>query len=217
MKAMTDVPETAESDTTDTSADAPEAATDGADTAGTAGTAEPGAERLSSRDRRWLFAGAVLAVALVAALVGCYLLAQDRSALEDRSSAEASATAEAERIVVSWLTYDHRTYDDDMAWVTASGTEEFRKEYSPEALEGLREKMVGPRELISRGRVVNSAATVEDTHHVKVLVFTDQTLTDKDIRSSDGEPLHARSGVELAMVLVDGTWLVDKMVQLQFQ
>ncbi|KRA38870.1 MULTISPECIES: hypothetical protein [unclassified Nocardioides] len=168
-------------------------------------------------DRRWPILCAVLALLLIAAAVGCFVLAQDRSDLEDRASAESAATEEAERIVVSWLTYDYRTYEDDMTWVTSSGTEKFQKEYSPEALEGLREKMIGPQELVSRGRVVNSAATTKDAEHVRVLVFTDQTLTDKDIRSGGAEPLHARSGVELSMVRVDGKWLVDEMVQLQFQ
>lgn len=207
MKAMTDEVERTAEATTDTDA----AETDAVETDGPDTGAAP------ARDRRWPIVSAVLALLLIAAAVGCFTLAQDRSDLEDRASAESAATDEAERIVVAWLTYDYRTYDDDMAWVTASGTEKFQKEYSPEALEGLREKMVGPRELISRGRVVNSAATVKDSEHVKVLIFTDQTLTDKEIRDGGAEPLHARSGVELSMVHVDDTWLVDEMVQLQFQ
>ncbi|WP_182376246.1 hypothetical protein [Nocardioides sp. WS12] len=175
------------------------------------------ADAAPSADRRWPILCAVLALLLIAAAVGCFYLAQDRSDLKDRVGAESAATEEAERIVVAWLTYDYRTYADDMAWVKTSSTEKFQDEYSPEALEGLREKMVGPQELVSRGRVVNSAATVKDTEHVRVLVFTDQTLTDKDIRAGGTDPLHARSGVELAMVQVDGKWLVDEMVQLQFQ
>lgn len=161
-----------------------------------------------------------LGVLLVAALVGCFLLWQDRSDLhdlEDRVDAERAASEEAERIVVAWLTYDYRTYRDDMAWVTESGTENFQEEYSPEALEGLRTKMIGPQQIVSRGRVVDSAATVEDHDTVTVLVFTDQTLTDKAIRRGGKEPLHARSGVELTMVRDGDTWLVDEMVQLQFQ
>lgn len=167
--------------------------------------------------RAWRIACGVLAALLVGALVGCLLLWQDRSDLEERAEAERAATEEAERIVVAWLTYDYRTYRDDMAWVTDSGTESFQEDYSPEALEGLRKRMIGPRQLVSRGRAVNSAATVQDADHVTVLVFTDQTLTDKEIRREGGEALHARSGVELSMVREDGEWLVDEMVQLQFQ
>lgn len=206
MRAMTDDVERTAEATTDTDAGETDA-----------GETDAATVAAPVRDRRWPIVSAVLALLLIAAAIGCFTLAQDRSDLEDRASAESAATEEAERIVVAWLTYDHRTYDDDMAWVTASGTEKFQEEYSPEALEGLREKMVGPRELISRGRVVNSAATVKDSEHVKVLVFTDQTLTDKEIRDGGAEPLHARSGVELSMVHVDGAWLVDEMVQLQFQ
>jgi hypothetical protein len=104
-----------------------------------------------------------------------------------------------------------------MTWITESGTPRFRKEFSAEALEGMRKRIIGPRQLVSRGRVVNSAATATDADHVKVLLFTDQTLTDNEIRKEGTAPLHARSGVELSMVKVDGTWLVDDMVQLQFQ
>jgi hypothetical protein len=161
--------------------------------------------------------GGTLAVLLVVATVGCYLLWQDRADLEDRADAESAASEEAERIVVAWLTYDYRTYEDDLGWVAESGTDRFQEEYSPEAIEGLRTKMIGPRQLVSRGRVVNSAATVEDVDKVRVLVFTDQTLTDKDIRRGRGEPLHARSGVELVMVRDGDEWLVDELVQLQFQ
>lgn len=161
-----------------------------------------------------------LAALLVAAAAGCFLLWQDRSDLHDleaRADAESAATEEAERIVVAWLTYDYRTYQDDVGWVVGSGTERFQEEYSPEALEGLRTKMVGPQQIVSRGRIVDSAATVEDDDTVKVLVFTDQTLTDKAIRRGGKEPLHARSGVELTMVRDGDTWLVDELVQLQFQ
>ncbi len=179
--------------------------------------AETKAEAGPSRSLRWPIACAALAILLIASLVGCFLLWQDRSDREDLADAEVAATEEAERIVVAWLTYDYRTYQDDMTWVTTSGTDKFQEEYSPEALEGLRTELVGPRQFVSRGRVVDSAATVEDDDKVLVLVFTDQTLTDKAIRREGGEPLHARSGVELTMVREGNAWLVDEMVQLQFQ
>lgn len=168
----------------------------------------------------WRLACGVLALLLAAAVAGCVLLWGDRrdlEDLEDLQAAERSATEEAEQVVIAWLTYDYRTYEDDLAWVTESGTERFQEEYSPEALEGMRTEMVGPRQLVSRGRVVDSAAVAEDADTVKVLVFTDQTLTDKDIRRGGGEALHARSGVELTMVHEGGEWLVDELVQLQFQ
>lgn len=178
----------------------------------------------AERRDRWRIVSAVLALLLVAAVVAVVLLWRDRSdlaELEERRDAEIAAAEEAERIVAAWLTYDYRTYRDDMAWVTESGTPRFQEKYSPEALEGLRTKMVGPRQLVSRGRIVDSAATWEKDDRVKVLVFTDQTLTDKDIRRSGRPALHARSGVELTMVRDGGgdgeEWLVDALVQLQFE
>ncbi|KAA1419312.1 hypothetical protein F0U44_12780 [Nocardioides humilatus] len=161
-----------------------------------------------------------LALLLIAAIAGCVLLWGDRSDLDelkDHQADEAAATKAAEEVVYSWLTYDYRTYAEDMAWVTEDGTASFEEEYAPETLVALRKKMVGPRQLISKGRVVESAATWEKDGKVKVLVFTDQTLTDKDIRQQRKPALHARSGVELTMVEQGGEWLVDELVQLQFE
>ena len=169
------------------------------------------------RERDFKRISIVLAVLLAAALIACVGLAVSRAQAQARLDADRAATRAAERVVINWLTYDYRTYRNDMSWIANSGTPKFTKEFSTEALEGMRKRIVGPRQLVSRGRVVNSAATAKDADHVKVLLFTDQTLTDKDIRKERTAPLHARSGVELTMVRVAGTWLVDDMVQLQFQ
>lgn len=168
-------------------------------------------------ERDWKRISFVLAGLLVLALIACVGLAISRSHSQGRIAADRAASRAAERVVVNWLTYDYRTYRSDMSWVTKGGTANFRKQFSAEALEGMRKRIIGPRQLVSRGRVVNSAATATDSDHVKVLLFTDQTLTDKEIRKEKTAPLHARSGVELEMVRVDGDWLVDDMVQLQFQ
>jgi hypothetical protein len=168
-------------------------------------------------ERDWKRVSLVLAALLIVALVVCVALAVSRSHSQGRIDADRAASRVAERVVVNWLTYDYRTYGSDMSWVTKSGTPKFKKEFSAAALEGMRKRIIGPRQLVSRGRVVNSAATATDSDHVKVLLFTDQTLTDKEIRKEGSAPLHARSGVELTMHRVNGTWLVDDMVQLQFQ
>ena len=171
----------------------------------------------ASGGRDWKRISFVLAGLLAVALVACVGLAVSRAQSQGKVDADRTATRAAERVVVNWLTYDYRTYRNDMTWITKGGTPKFKKEFSAEALEGMRKRIIGPRQLISRGRVVNSAATAKDADHVKVLLFTDQTLTDKEIRKEGTAPLHARSGVELTMVRVDGSWLVDDMVQLQFQ
>jgi hypothetical protein len=168
-------------------------------------------------ERNWKRISVVLAGLLALALVAAVGLAVSGADSKGRIDAERTAVRAAERVVVNWLTYDYRTYRNDMSWITESGTPKFRKEFSPDALEGTRKRIVGPAQLVSRGRVVNSAATVTDADHVKVLLFTDQTFTDKDMREEGAAPLHARSGVELYMVRVDGEWLVDDMVQLRSQ
>lgn len=180
-------------------------------------TGEEGEEGEEGEGSMAKIACAVLAVLLVGALVGCFLLWQERSESEDRAAAEKAATHEAERIVVAWLTYDYRDDPDDQTWITESSTEDFQERYEQDVFNRAREELVSRRQFVSSGRVVESAATVEDTDHVTVLVFTDQTVTDREIRRSGGEAFHARSGVELSMVREDGEWLVDELVQLQFQ
>ena len=170
-----------------------------------------------SEERNWKRISAVLAVLLVLSIAGGIALAVSRSHTQARVDAERAASRAGERVIVNWLTYDYRTYRSDMSWVTRSGTPKFKKQFSAVALEGMRKRIILPRQLVSRGRVVNSAATAKDGDHAKVLLFTDQTLTDKDIRKERTAPLHARSGVELSMVRAHGTWLVDDMVQLQFE
>jgi len=167
--------------------------------------------------RNWKRISLVLTGLLILTLAACVGLGISRAHSQARLDADRAATRAAERVVVNWLTYDYRTYRDDMTWIAKSSTPNFKKDFSGEALEGMRKRIIGPRQLVSRGRVVNSAATAKDADHVKVLLFTDQTLTDKEIRKNGTAPLHARSGVELSMVRVGGAWLVDDMVQLQFQ
>ena len=167
----------------------------------------------TSRACNWKRISIVLAGLSVLALIAAVGLAVSRAQSEGRVDAQRTAVRAAERVVVNWLTYDYRTYRNDMSWVTKSGTAKFRKEFSAET----RKRIVEKGQLVSRGYVVNSAATVSDANHAKVLVFTDQRLTDKDIRGEGAAPLHARSGIELTMVRVDGEWLVDAMVPLQSQ
>jgi hypothetical protein len=169
-------------------------------------------------ENRWRIAVAVLTVLLIAAVAGCVVLWGDRSDLKDlegHRTDEAAATKAAEGFVYSYLTYDYRTYEKDLSWMTERGTDAFREGYTDDEL-AARKKLIVPGQLISRGRVVDSAATWDKDGEVTVLVFTDQTLTDRDIRRSGKPALHTRSGLELTMVREHGKWLVDKMVQLQF-
>lgn len=164
---------------------------------------------------RWRLAAVVLAMLLVAAVVvGAVLWRSDRSDLADlehQRSDEAAATRAAEAITTSWLTYDYRSYDD--TWVADNGTDAFQQEYDAAA----RGKLVEKAKLVSRGRVVESAATWQKDGQVEVILFTDQTLTDPGIRRAGKPALHSRSGVELTMVHEHGEWLVDDLVQLQFE
>jgi hypothetical protein len=182
-------------------------------------TRDPVAQGPTTGGGRWRLVSVALAVLLVAAVAGLGLLWHDRSDLQDlqdQRAAEGAATDAAEQVVVAWMSYDYRTYDD-VSWITDDGTAGFQQSYDPDALVAARKKLIGDHKLVSIGRVVNAAATAKDADHVKVILFTDQTISDEQMRRQGKDPLHARSGVELSMVREDGRWLADDMVQLQFE
>jgi Mce-associated membrane protein len=166
---------------------------------------------------RWRRVVLVLLVgALVAAVVAVALLWSDRQDLTDRadedSIAEVGAAAEdaARSAVTRMTTYDHRTVEADFAWVDEVGTEKFqaafgdRRTASIEVIKGLRSSAVGT--------VIDSATTVEDADHVKVLLFVDQELRAQGQKPSKLE----ESRVTMQMVREGGRWLVDELLLQNF-
>jgi Mce-associated membrane protein len=149
-----------------------------------------------------------LAIALTAAVV----LWRDRAGLMDRvkraedaasGSAGPAAEAAARDAVTRMTTYDHRTVEEDFGWVEDAGTPDFEETFTGASadaihlIKGLRSSAVGT--------VIDSAATVEDAGHVKVLLFVDQELR----APGQAEPALEESRVIMQMVRQDGRWLVD--------
>ena len=155
----------------------------------------------------------VLVGALAVALVAVVMLWRDREDLMDRaargeqdsSRVEAEAEEAAREAVTRMTTYDHRTVEEDFAWVEDAGTTRFQETFADasadaiELIKGFRSSAVGT--------VIDSAATVEDDGHVKVLLFVDQELM---APGEDGPKLE-ESRVVMRMVRQDGRWLVDEM------
>ncbi|HET7736153.1 MAG TPA: hypothetical protein VFK52_09285 [Nocardioidaceae bacterium] len=142
---------------------------------------------------------AVLVVALVAALLVGWLRLQDRQELVD---AGRKAEAAARAAVTNMLTYDHRTLDEDFAWVEQDGTDAFVEAFQTSAV-NVRE-IAEATSAVSTATIVRSGVHVEDGDEASALV-----VADSDITKATGLPIQNRWFVSVAMVYQDGRWLVD--------
>ncbi len=156
------------------------------------------------------FALAILAVLAVAAVVLAGFLAVN---LHDRSgvvSAGQAAASVAERGVAAALAYDYRNLDASRDAAAKFMTEDYQKDYLKAftLLQGTDEKP-GPvvsTKTVVRAENVSSAVMDADNELVRVLVFADQQTT----KNGRLQPILGNRMV-VTMVLVDGTWLVDKI------
>jgi Mce-associated membrane protein len=161
----------------------------------------------------WRLVAAVLAVALIASLVGLILVARGDDSASGTAAARALtlsraaslAEATARTTIVELTTYDYATIDADFADVEARGTAKFRKQYA-EVSAPIR-KLVVQLKARAKGSVVASAATAKDADHVTVLLFVDQELTNA---GNDDKKLD-QPRVTMKMVRSHGVWLVDQV------
>lgn len=147
----------------------------------------------------------LLVVGLVVALALVWRHAERLEETEELQQAEAEATQVASDIAVAMTSYDHRTLDEDFAWVEEDGTDSFEETFaaSTRPLRGLIEKTRARAE----GTVSDAAGTAEDAEHVRVLLFVDQVIT----RGVDQRRTGESSRVVMEMVRQDGRWLVDEV------
>ena len=147
-----------------------------------------------------------LVVLLVVAVVAAGLLVKQNADLRegrDVVAAETAATKEAARIAVSMTTYDHRSVEDDFAWIEEDGTSSFRDRFT-ESSEPIRQLIVRSR-ATATGTVTDAAGNALDPEHVEVLVFVDQKIQ----RAGAPRPTVDGNRVVMQMVRQDGRWLVD--------
>lgn len=175
---------------------------------------------MKDRDQLLITAlGTLLLMSLVALLVVVALWQTDGdeagSENGDGSGAAAliAAGEEAEEAareaVVAMTTYDHRTVEEDFAWVEDAGTEKFRDQYA-EVSEPIKELVV-KLEAKAVGTVVASAPDVEDEDHVTVLLFVDQEIFNPGTGSTGPQRGLDQPRVTMEMVREDGEWLVDEV------
>jgi len=147
----------------------------------------------------------VLALALAACLVALGLLWQDLSERRELDQAGEQAERAARKAVTAMTTYDHRTLDEDFAWVEEAGTVRFQEFFA----ESSKQARAFIEEIRARatGEVVAAAADVEDAERVDVLLFVDQTITS---RGEEGSRID-QPRVTMTMVREGEVWLVDEV------
>jgi Mce-associated membrane protein len=144
-----------------------------------------------------------LVVALVASVV--LLVLSWRRADHEHALREAgrSADAAARRIAVELTTYDYRTIAHAYDWADEDGTSRFRRQFASVSADA-RASVVALK-VVATGEVVASAPDVEDTGHVRVLLFGDQR-----VRSTNSDGTRTEEPrLSMQMVRQDGRWLVD--------
>ncbi len=161
--------------------------------------------RSSRSTRGMVVVGVVVVLALVVTSVLLWRRADRLEESEALEQAETEATTVASDIAVSMTSYDHRSLEEDFAWVDEDGTDDFEETFSTStrALRGIIEKSRATAE----GTVTDAAGTAEDPDHVRVIMFVDQRTVTRvgTTPRRSGES----SRVVMQMVREDGRWLVD--------
>ncbi len=156
-------------------------------------------------DRTVALVIAGLATALVVALV--LLAAVWHGASERRSmdAAESDALEAARGYAVDVTTYDYAHLDEDFSWVDNGATPAFAKQYrdANKPLRSIIEKL----KATAKGTVSEASAKAQTPSKVKVLMFIDQSITNKTNKQTRSD--HSR--VVMSMVKRDGHWLVNDL------
>ena len=145
--------------------------------------------------------GAVLVLALAAAVTFGVLL-QHRAAT-DRAGQQALATAKAYAVTVT--TYDYQNLDRNFADVLDGATGEFKDQYTG-ASQTLRQLIAGAK-ATAKGNVLGAGISSVSTDQVEVVVFVDQSITN----AATTQPRIDRNRVLMTLTPHDGRWLVSKL------
>jgi Mce-associated membrane protein len=130
-----------------------------------------------------------------------------REVREQDAVAEAtrSAPAAAERASAAILSYGYQSLDADEKSAERYMTAKYKKRYADTF-----DRLVRPNAAKVKAKVdaevKASGVAHADAHRVDVLLYVNQTTTST---ANGGEPQVALNRVQLSMVEVDGTWLVD--------
>lgn len=148
-----------------------------------------------------------LAVALVCLVLLILAALQWRAAesLRDSDAAARAARATVADKVVALLSYDHATFDEDLAEAEAVMTAGFREEYAP-TVEEIRSSALAQKRS-QEAQVVAVAVLSADSERVRTLVFVNTFSTREGAEAQ--QVMQNRVTVEL--VREDDAWLVDDL------
>ncbi|MEB3051128.1 Mce protein [Mycolicibacter sp. MYC123] len=150
--------------------------------------------------RRWI-AAAVLALGLIGAGYEGWLLYDHHQ----RTVAAAQALDAAERYTLRLTGVDPASIDKNFAEVIDGATGEFKDMYSASA-EQLRQLLI-ENKATAHGTVIDSAVKSATKNKVEVLLFVDQSVSNK----ASPQAKIDRSRIVMTMEKVNGRWLAAKV------
>ena len=148
----------------------------------------------------WLLVGLGLLTVLSLALTG-YLWSQPSEAAVAESAS--SARNAAERAVVTVLSYDYETLEEDQEAAHEVITSDYREDYD-ELFAVIEENAPSTRTVVDVDVLASSIVRAGEDR-TEVLLFVDRPTTNKVTK----EPVVYKDQVTVTMQRVDGEWLVD--------
>ena len=152
----------------------------------------------------WLLAGvAVLTAVAVGAAAWVYFALPSDASVEESTRAAQSA---AERAVGPILSYDYRHLDEDQAAAESYMTSGYQQNY--DKLFAVVKQNAPSTKTVVTGKVISSGIVRSGTDRVEVLLFVDQSTTNKQNKG----PVVYKNQVRAQMEKVGGDWLVDCLI-----
>ena len=152
----------------------------------------------------------LVAIGLALALVLLFLALGFRDWREARDIADSEEAGQTVRASVTdnveaLLSYDHKTFDEDLAAAQEGMTEKFQDEYDPTVAE-IRDRAEAQKRS-QEADVVAVAVVSQSPEEVETLVFVN-TLSSRE--GSQQQRL-MQNRVNVTMVKQDGDWLIDEL------
>jgi Mce-associated membrane protein len=148
--------------------------------------------------------------ALTASLVAFVIFAvlallewRDASRLDEASEAGDAVRATVSAQVEALLSYDHTTFDEDLAQAEKSMTDEFKKEYTP-TVDEIRSSAV-EQKLSQQADVVAVSVVSQSPDEVETLLFVNTTTS----KEGDEEQRLMQNRIKVTSVKDGDTWRID--------
>lgn len=165
------------------------------------GMHDPSARRRWGTRLRWVVAAAVIFA--VGAATGW--VAQERLHQHSKEIAEIQALDAARKYAVALTTIDAQAIDRTAATILDGSTGEFKDLYT-KSRDRLRQVLLD-HHAVARGRVVEAAVKSASADKVEVLLFIDQSISNRDFPKLQID----RSRVRMTLNNVGGRWLVSRV------